>query len=350
LAVAWTPIVAVLTTTDVGQWAAVRIGSATALVILSLRLLRPGFLEKDSAKAWMICSTILGLAVLAATSATSHARDAGRAVPLALASDWLHLVATVIWIGGLTHLLMALAISRRRDSASVEFLNILAPRFSRAAQLCVVALAATGIYNTWLHVPSWGSFVSSPYGQVLTTKIGLFLAILLVGAINWKKALPAMAALANAPEGAIRWSVKLRQLVRAEVVLGALILAAVGLLTNLPPATASSQGGKTNLQTKVGENVLTLRVEPGKVGKNQAILWLQDASGREISDARNVTLFVESLDMDMGMETVSASPSPDGKYQAELLLSMAGKWKITVEVSPARGDTFDAEFQIMSAP
>ena len=349
-ALSWTPLSSVITTTDLGQWWVVRMVSAIGLLILSTSLLRPGFLERRWGKRWMVCFALLGAVVLAGISATSHARDAGQGVLLAIASDWVHLAATAIWIGGLFHLLMALVVSRKREPASIQFLNVLTPRFSKAAQYCVLALIATGIYNSWLHVPSWSSFLTSGYGQVLTTKLGMVLVILLIGLVNWRRAVPALAAFARSPENALRWSAKLRSLVRAEAVVAVLILGSVGLLTNLPPATALAAEGKTDLRKRVGDYDVSLQLERSKVGKNQAVVQIEDRNGRKITDARRVTLFVESRDMDMGINTISAQSSPEGKYQADVVFSMSGKWAISVEVSPPRGDTFVAEFQITVAP
>lgn len=349
-ALSWTPLSSVITTTDLGQWWVVRMLGAIALLILSTSLLRPGFLERRWGKGWLFCFALLGAVILAGISATSHARDAGKGVLLAVASDWIHLAAAAIWMGGLFHLLLALVVSRKREPASIQFLNVLTPRFSKAAQYCVLALVATGIYNSWLHIPSWSSFLTSAYGQVLTTKIGMVLVILLIGLVNWRRAIPALITFARSPENAMRWSAKLRKLVRAEVLVGVLVLGAVGLLTNLPPATAVAAGGKTDLQKRAGDYEVSLQLEPGKVGKNQAMIQVEDRNGRKITDARRVTLFVESRDMDMGIDTISAQPSPEGKYQAELVLSMAGRWSLSVEVSPSRGDTFVTEFQITSGP
>jgi hypothetical protein len=73
---------------------------------------------------------------------------------------------------------------------------------------------------------------------------------------------------------------------------------------------------------------------------------LKDFDGRTRTDARRVTIYVRSLDMDMGLETVQAEPSPGGTYEAKVLLSMAGRWLFSVEVSPPQGDTFLTEFRV----
>jgi nitrogen fixation protein FixH len=91
-----------------------------------------------------------------------------------------------------------------------------------------------------------------------------------------------------------------------------------------------------------------LKLEPNKVGNNRAVIVLT-ANGQKISSARRVTVYLRSLDMDMGLSTVQAKPTSDGNYEADVVLSMGGKWLISVEVSPPQGDTFVTEFRISSS-
>ena len=52
-------------------------------------------------------------------------------------------------------------------------------RFSQVAFGSVVALVATGIYQSWRQLGSWSAFTGTRYGQLLLVKIGL--VVLLVG-------------------------------------------------------------------------------------------------------------------------------------------------------------------------
>ncbi|MBI4478777.1 MAG: CopD family protein [Acidobacteria bacterium] len=342
-------LTAVLTTTRLGEWWAIRWLSAFLLLSLTARLLHRKLPEQQLGIGWLICCTLLAALLLATIAATGHARAVAKGTLLAQAADWIHLAATAIWIGGLVHFLLLLSPARQRDAQSIELLHWAAARFSQVAQCCVFALLPTGIYSSWLHVPSWSSFLSTDYGRVLSTKLGLVLLTLLVAYINWRRALPALNNYVKALENALRWGGRLRQLVQAEVVLGALIVALAAVLTNLPPAAAVAGGGPTDLRQRAGDYFVSLHLDPNKVGKNQALVTLQDTSGGNLSDARRITVYLRSLDMDMGLSTVEAQPAPNGNYQAEIFLSMAGRWKLSVEVTPARGDAFVAEFQITSA-
>jgi len=349
---------AVITTTSLGEWWALRWVSAIVLLIITARLFRTDNPKCASAMGGLpatgglACFAAVASLLLATIAVTGHARAIASGTLPAQIADWVHLTATAVWIGGLAHLLLLMNLARKSGEPGENapaFLNQVTPRFSRLAQYCVLALLPTGIYSSWLHLPSWSSFLTTDYGRVLTAKVCLVLVILFLALINWKRALPALASSARAPENALRWSARLRRLVGAEALLGSLILVLVAVLTNLPPAAAVAGGGTTDLRRRAGDYFVSLHLDPNKVGRNQAAVSLQDSGGSNLADARRVTFYLRSLDMDMGLSTVEAQPSPDGKYRAELFLSMAGRWAISVEISPTRGDAFVAEFQITSA-
>jgi nitrogen fixation protein FixH len=133
-----------------------------------------------------------------------------------------------------------------------------------------------------------------------------------------------------------------------ETALGIILLALVAVLTSLPPATAAVTTGPLNLTQQSGEMTVGLKLEPNKVGANHAFVALT-SNGKKVSTAKRVTVYLRSLDMDMGLTTVQAKPTDDGNYEADVVLSMAGKWLVSVEVSPPQGDAFVTEFKISSS-
>jgi copper transport protein len=89
--------------------------------------------------------------------------------------DVVHLLAVAAWLGGLTALLVALY--RAPAETPVEAAAV--RRFSRVAFGSVIALVATGTYQSWRQLGSWSAFTDTRYGQLLLVKIGL--VALLVG-------------------------------------------------------------------------------------------------------------------------------------------------------------------------
>jgi hypothetical protein len=107
--------------------------------------------------------------------------------------------------------------------------------------------------------------------------------------------------------------------------------------------------GAADLQQRSGGYLIQLHLEPNRVGENQAVVQIRDSKEKIVSDARRVTIYLRSLDMDMGLESFQASATPDGSYRADVMLSMAGRWLVSVEISPPSGDTFVTEFNLTSS-
>ena len=48
----------------------------------------------------------------------------------------------------------------------------------------------------------------------------------------------------------------------------------------------------------------------------------------------------------MGLTSVEASALPAGGFAAETVFPMSGRWKVSVEVTPASGDAFVVEYDV----
>ena len=127
------------------------------------------------------------------------------------------------------------------------------------------------------------------------------------------------------------------------------LLVVVAILTSLPPATSVAMAGPIELTKPAEGATVDLKLDSTKVGTAHSIVTLRDNNGTIISDTKSVTLFARMLDMDMGLETIEAQPTASGSFQADVSLTMPGKWSISVQVAPQRGDAFVTEFQISSS-
>ncbi|MGW3118033.1 copper resistance CopC/CopD family protein [Streptomyces sp. NPDC001107] len=113
---------------------------------------------------------------LAASWAMAEHASTGLQPGIAMPVDIVHLLAVAGWLGGLCALLVALY----RSDTPIEAGAV--RRFSRVAFGSVLALVATGTYQSWRQLGSWSAFTDTAYGQLLLVKIGL--VALLVG-IAW---------------------------------------------------------------------------------------------------------------------------------------------------------------------
>ncbi|WP_224284527.1 FixH family protein [Streptomyces sp. LS1784] len=115
---------------------------------------------------------VAGLVLAVALSATWVGADhasVGIQVWLALPLGVLHLIAMALWLGGLAALLVAL-----REGVGAEVVD----RFSKIAFGSVAVLAATGIYQSWRGLGSWGALTGTEYGRLLLVKSGCVVAML----------------------------------------------------------------------------------------------------------------------------------------------------------------------------
>ncbi|MFG3198285.1 copper resistance protein CopC [Streptomyces sp. NPDC048208] len=112
---------------------------------------------------------IVVAAGLAASWAMAEHASTGLQPGIAMPVDIVHLLAVACWFGGLTALLVALY----RAPADTPLGTDAVRRFSRLAFASVLALVATGVYQSWRQLGSWSAFTDTRYGQLLLVKLGL---------------------------------------------------------------------------------------------------------------------------------------------------------------------------------
>ncbi|GAA2296759.1 copper resistance protein CopC [Streptomyces hawaiiensis] len=115
---------------------------------------------------------------LAASWAMSEHASVGLQAGIAMPVDVLHLLAVAAWLGGLGALLVALYRAPAETPVDASAVR----RFSRVAFGSVLALIATGTYQSWRQLGSWSAFTDTRYGQLLLAKIAL--VVVLVG-VAW---------------------------------------------------------------------------------------------------------------------------------------------------------------------
>jgi putative copper resistance protein D len=121
----------------------------------------------------------LTLPVTAAWLSHAAARIEGRGLYLAL--DTLHQVAAGAWVGGLVHLVV-LGIARRRMAWPAPPLR----RFSAAAVVSVVGLAASGAVMAGGHAGELAALLGTSWGGMVLTKIVLVSGIVAIGALSFQ--------------------------------------------------------------------------------------------------------------------------------------------------------------------
>ncbi|WP_030677074.1 copper resistance CopC/CopD family protein [Streptomyces sp. NRRL B-1347] len=132
--------------------------------------------KRDLAFGLAIGGGVVAIGIAATWALAEHA-STGIQAGLAMPVDVLHLLAVAVWLGGVVALLLCLYRAPLIDASAVR-------RFSAVAFGSVVALAATGLYQSWRQVGSWTALVETDYGQLLLIKIGLVVVLVGIASVS----------------------------------------------------------------------------------------------------------------------------------------------------------------------
>ncbi len=341
------PLADTVAGTEWGEQWAWRMGSTVGfgLVLAGLR-----FASELWQPAVRLLALGLGCAALWTIGLTSHGAATVEIRTLALAADFLHLLASAFWVGAVFHFAVGVPLLRTLPEAERrECLADMVPRFSLIAAMSVAVIVVTGVFSGWAQV-TVAEALNTPYGVTLIAKVALVLPLLLLGALNLIWVRPRLRREPDSSE----W---LKRLLIGEAVIGVLILGAVGMLTSLEPARqvasremAEERQSLTFSDTVAGDEI-ALVVSPGRIGTNDLIISLTDRLGRPISNADEVLVRLVFLESDLGDDTLAATAMGDGIYRREdAQFSIAGIWQ--AELVVRRPDAFDARtafrFEVLS--
>lgn len=188
----------------------------------------PGALEVARVALALLALWSLGLArrpgLAAAFALVATAISGASGHPAVMSSAWsipaksVHLVAGALWLGGLIWLVTA----DRHGGRYVEG----ARRISSIAMVAVLAVAATGILQAALFLPSFTSLFVSTYGRIVLLKAAGLVVLVLFGAFH-RRIVPRMeTTLARR---------RLRRSVRVEIAVMLAVSALGGLLATVAP-------------------------------------------------------------------------------------------------------------------
>jgi mono/diheme cytochrome c family protein len=149
-----------------------------------------------------------------------------------------------------------------------------------------------------------------------------------LGAVNHQILTPR---LQRTVEPSVSW---LNRTVRLELMLGVLVLIAVGVITGSAPALEALQAQKRLgilREANVNDVHMVLRIAPGQVGDNEFGVDITDHRPGATAVSPSVLLRFTMLDPDMGTTQVEATPSNGSRYTARgSYLSMVGTWQVEV--------------------
>lgn len=248
---------------------------------------------------------------------------------IALGFDWLHLLATVAWIGGLVPLLLALQTLRREaPTRRTQAATVLVARFTALATAAVIVLSATGSYAAFQHVGHPSELWTTTYGRALTLKLALFGLLLLLGGYNRWWVHPRLATLtsADADQRSQHLLQRLRRSIALEFGASGVLLLTVGVLTAVAPAREAGRGPGYTESAQVGAVRLQLQVVPGGVAGD---VFAMDVGGLPPTAQPEVVLRGAMTTHHAGDQELQLVEVETGRWGARgTLLAMTGQWDV----------------------
>ncbi len=176
---------------------------------------------------WLLATA--GVLALGAFPGLIGHANAGEFRAVTLIADTLHVWAMGAWIGTLG---LILVFERRYRSKGEpgrdgSLLPTFVPRFSPVAVVSVGTLVLTGVLAAWIHLASVSALVTTSYGRLLLLKVSLVVAVLGLGALNWRRLTPLL--------GEASGQRSMRQAATLEFVVANIVLLVTALLVRTSP-------------------------------------------------------------------------------------------------------------------
>lgn len=330
----------------------------------------------------IVLTLVASLVALVTFSLTSHG-GVGAGSFWAVTSDYIHLVASAVWLGMLVMLVPFLR-TARHDLGEEEGLLYTAnafDRFSLVAGLSVIAIVSTGVFNGLVQIPSWSAFVDTAYGRVLLVKLGLLLPLFAIAGLNAFVFKPSLVRAidslhqkggrdltpqqSEASENVIRvlrnrlpWSIA------AEVTMVVAVFASVAVLSQTSTAKGelaakrASEQGVTSFtdQKPAGDLQLDIEIKPNQVGLNEFNLLIRDQTGTPLENAEQVRLRFYYTDpsnpnLKTGQTELILNSFGQGQYRGSgAYFSQPGSWRVEAGIRRTGADDVSRNFVVSVAP
>lgn len=192
---------------------------------------------------------------------------------LAVPVDALHLLAASVWLGMVIAVLAAAPVLADVDAAVRSL--------SRAAVVAATVVLVSGIVSGYLLLGSIEALLETGSGQLVIAKAAGFLVLMGLGWLNRFRLVPMLGrAKAARP--------RLIQVMRAEVVVGALVLGLTAGLVNQPPGRDTLAQPYDDVRTVDGVT-MRLEITPARAGENTVHVYLLRDGAPFAFDALEVT-------------------------------------------------------------
>lgn len=253
-----------------------------------------------------------------------------------LIGDMAHLLAAGAWLGGLPAFAWLLWRARRAANPAWSDVAIQATRrFSWIGILSVGTLLVSGLTNSWYLLSGPRDLFITDYGRLVAFKIGLFVAMISIAAVNRFYLTPRL------PKPAASRALQRNSI--AETCLGLGVLLCVAMLGTLPPVAHKhvAPGGippeAAFVHIHTNEVMADVTINPGHAGSVDVTIRLsrEDMTDFPAKDVRLVLEPPNASGQAVERETVEQA---DGTWFADgIKLEKSGIWTVRVTAAPESG-------------
>jgi putative copper resistance protein D len=304
----------VLTRTQFGQDWLLRLALAVLLgFCLLARQARPRRAVRPIGWAAL---ALAGLLLASLAWAGHGAATPGLPGDLHLAADILHLIAAGLWLGTLPPLALLLAEARRTGDADWATIAWTATRrYSMLAVASVAVLVAGGLINTWFLAGTVSVLVGTEYGRLLLAKVGLFIAMLMVAAVNLLRLTPRLAGAVGGTRNALwRTVARLQHNARTEACIGLGVLAIVGALGTLPPGLHTEPGWPLPFRLEVAALTVGSQILLASLALADCVCAVADVAATAAGHYRRSAAFAAGLVLCLGVGWIPLRPAVERAY------------------------------------
>ena len=206
----------------------------------------------------------------------------------------------------------------------------------------MAVVVVTGVIRSWLELDSLSALWEESWGRVLLTKVGVFMPLVALGAINTRTVGPRLEA-----NSEISGLSRIRRRIGIEVALGVVVVALTAWLVGLSPTPeAGASGGRAGPYEAVvdlGDAKLDVLIDPTRVGDNSVHLTATNTDGSPF-ELRRMTVEFALPERDVGPLIAKGRELSPGHYIVEgKQLSIPGEWTLTFKGRVDKFTQIDAE-------
>jgi copper transport protein len=287
---------------------------------------------------------ILGVITLLYFSLGSHAGAAAGSF-WAILSDFIHLLATSAWVGGLMLLPLVLD-SIRRNSATPEraALGPLFRNYGYIAKFSFFLLLTSGLFNSLVQFPTFASIINTAYGRVLLIKLAAALIVWQLSIFSTRILRGKM----DTQQFAVNLKLFIQKISRAALI-GLALMLAVAVLVQTQPPKSISQEVDTSYHNIVKADDLSIHIQitPNQAGNNQFYIQLFHADDSKIGEVQLVRLLFNYEDAQVGQSDADLTQQGADIFGIEgVYLNQPGTWNLSVYVRRRGMDDVIADMRV----